>query len=106
MRYGLISDIHGNLSALRAVLAVLTREEVDGFLCAGDVVGYGPQPNECVEVIAQLDGAGVAGNHDLIALGRLGEDGLSRLARRSLAWTRDVLAPEARDWLARLPPTA
>jgi len=54
VRYGVISDIHGNLFALRATLAMLRRVGVDAYICAGDLVGYGPHPNECVEVTAEL----------------------------------------------------
>jgi predicted phosphodiesterase len=51
MRYGLISDIHANLEALNAVLAALQAEAVDAILCLGDVIGYGPNPNECVSLV-------------------------------------------------------
>jgi predicted phosphodiesterase len=103
MRYGVISDVHANLPALEAVLAELERAGVDAYACAGDLVGYGPQPNECVEAIRQLGAVVVAGNHDLIAIGLLSEDRCERLARRSLRWTRGVLNEETRDYLARLP---
>jgi putative phosphoesterase len=102
MRYGVIADVHGNLAALEAVLARL--EGVDAFVCAGDLVGYGPQPNECIERVAALPGlVCVAGNHDLIALGRLGTDRCIPLARQTLAWTARELFPSSRDFLAALP---
>jgi predicted phosphodiesterase len=103
VRYGLLSDVHGNLAALRAALSFLEREAVDGYLCAGDVVGYGPQPNDCVELLASSPVRCVAGNHDLIATGRLSDDGIGRLARRTLQFTRSELAPSARAWLEQLP---
>jgi predicted phosphodiesterase len=103
MRYGVLADIHANLAALRAVLAALEREGVDAYLCAGDVVGYGPQPNECVEALARLPVECVAGNHDLMATGRLDDTGAGRIARRTLAWTRTALDPAARAWLEALP---
>jgi predicted phosphodiesterase len=103
MRYGVISDVHANLPALEAVLAELERAGVDAYACAGDLVGYGPQPNECVEVIRQLGAVAVAGNHDLIAIGLLSEDRCERLARQSLRWTRGVLNEDTRDYLAQLP---
>jgi predicted phosphodiesterase len=106
VRYGVLADIHGNLYALRAVLGALEREGVDRYLVAGDLVGYGPHPNECVELVAGLDAACVAGNHDLIALGRLSDDRCPEIARRSLRWTRSVLADDARAFLASLPPRA
>jgi predicted phosphodiesterase len=103
VRYGLISDVHGNLPALEAVLAELQRLRVDAYACAGDLVGYGPQPNECVEAVRRLGAAAVTGNHDLIAVGALSADRCERLARDSLRWTRDALDDDTRDFLARLP---
>ena len=103
MRYGVLADVHGNLHALRAVLAELERHGVDRHLVAGDLVGYGGQPNECVEVVAGLDGVCVAGNHDLIALGLLSDRRCIQLARDSLAWTRQVLTEDARRFLSALP---
>ena len=103
MRYGVLADIHGNLHALRAALSALGREGVDRYLIAGDLVGYGPNPNECVELVAGLDAVCVAGNHDLIALDRLSDERCPELARRSLRWTRTVLTDETRAFLASLP---
>ncbi|HET8651937.1 MAG TPA: metallophosphoesterase family protein [Gaiellaceae bacterium] len=103
MRYGVLADVHGNLHALEAVLAGLRAERVDGYLCAGDLVGYGPFPNECVAVVAGLESISVAGNHDLLALGRLPAADLVPLARKSLEWTAGVLETEARAYLERLP---
>jgi predicted phosphodiesterase len=103
MRYGLLSDVHGNLAALRAAVAFLADAGVDAYLCAGDVVGYGPQPNECVEIVASLPGRCVAGNHDLMVAGRLGDRGAGALARRTLDWTRSHLDPAARAWIEALP---
>lgn len=103
MRYGVISDVHGNLHALSSALDVLRRAGVDRYLCLGDLVGFGPYPNECVRHLAELDAVHVAGNHDLIAVGRLGEERCSRLARDSLRWTRKTLEPDVRRYLERLP---
>ena len=97
MRFAILSDIHGNLPALEAALELFARAGVDRYLCAGDLVGYGPFPNECVERIAELGAVCVAGNHDLIALGRLSDDRCIPLARNSLRWTREVLTPATRD---------
>jgi predicted phosphodiesterase len=103
MRYGVLSDVHGNLPALEAVLDFLAFEGVDSYICAGDVVGYGPYPNECVERIASLPGVWVAGNHDLIAAGVLSTDRCDVVARETLEWTDDVLSSSARAILAGLP---
>jgi predicted phosphodiesterase len=103
MRFGVLADIHGNLPALRAAVARLQAEGVERFLCAGDLVGYGPFPNECVELVAGLDAITIHGNHDLIALGHLSDERCIPLARASLEWTRRRLGRLARDWLEALP---
>jgi predicted phosphodiesterase len=103
VRYAVLADIHANLHALDAVLDAVRSEGVDGYLLAGDLVGYGPFPNECVERVAGLDAACVAGNHDLIVLGQLSDDRCIPLAKTSLAWTRNVLRDDARSYLEGLP---
>jgi predicted phosphodiesterase len=103
MRYGVISDVHANLHALEAALAFLSTQDVDSYLCAGDLVGYGAFPNECVRRVLELPGRCVAGNHDLIALDRLSDERCVPLARNSLRWTRSVLDPKGRALLADLP---
>jgi predicted phosphodiesterase len=104
MRYGVIADVHANLHALEAALGFLSAQNVDRYLCAGDLVGYGPFPNECVRRVLELPGGCVAGNHDLIALDRLSDERCVPLARASLRWTRTVLDARARALLAGLPP--
>jgi predicted phosphodiesterase len=103
MRYGVIADVHANLHALDAALAFLASQEVDEYLCAGDLVGYGPFPNECVRRVRDLGGLCVAGNHDLIVLDRLSDERCVPLAQASLRWTRAMLDTEARAFLADLP---
>ena len=103
MRYGILSDIHANLPALEAALAVLDGAAVDRMVCAGDLVGYGPHPDECVAVVAERGIECVAGNHDLIAIGALGFERTDDLARTTLEWTRRTLGSDARGFLERLP---
>jgi predicted phosphodiesterase len=103
MRYGVISDVHANLHALDAALDFLSSQDVDRYLCAGDLVGYGPLPNECVRRVRDLGGPCVAGNHDLIVLDRLSDERCIPLARASLRWTRTVLDQQARAFLESLP---
>jgi len=105
VRYAVIADIHANLHALEAVLSATEKADVDEYLVAGDLVGYGPFPNECVARVAELGASCVAGNHDLIALGALGDDRCIPLARTSLAWTRRVLGDAERAYLTALPRT-
>jgi predicted phosphodiesterase len=103
LRYGVIADVHGNLHALESALDVLSQAHVDRYLCLGDLVGYGPFPNECVRRMAELDVVAVAGNHDLIAAGRLGDERCSPFARESLRWTSGVLEDDVRLHLQALP---
>jgi predicted phosphodiesterase len=106
MRYGLLSDIHANLPAFTAAVRCLSTHGVDRWLCAGDVVDYGPQPNECVAELAALDPVCIAGNHELAVLGELSSERYSRRALESLSWTRTVLTDDSRRYLAGLPRTA
>jgi predicted phosphodiesterase len=103
MRVAVIADVHANLHALDAALEFLSGHDVEAYLCAGDLVGYGPFPNECVRRVRDLPGRCVAGNHDLIVLDRLSDERCVPLARASLRWTRTVLDAEARAFLAQLP---
>ncbi|MGB8650855.1 MAG: metallophosphoesterase family protein, partial [Mycobacteriales bacterium] len=105
MRFGVLSDVHGNLHALRAVVAALDGHGVDGYLCTGDLVGYGPHPDACVELVAELGAHCVAGNHDLHAVGALDDGRAGVLARQTLAWTREVMSGATRAFLAALPLT-
>jgi putative phosphoesterase len=100
MRLGVFGDVHGNLPALEAVL---DRLDADAYVCTGDLVGYGPWPNECIARVRELGATTVAGNHDLIALGRLSDERCIPLARETLSWTRGALGAGARAWLERLP---
>ena len=103
MRYGVISDVHGNLPALEEALRALQPERVDGYICAGDLVGYGPMPNECVARVSELGALCAAGNHDLMAIGALPYEQATPLVRDTMRFTREVLSPHARDYLASLP---
>lgn len=103
MRFGVIADVHANAHALDAALTFLSTQDVERYLCVGDLVGYGPMPNECVRRVLRLPGSCIAGNHDLIALGRLSDDRCIPLAKNSLRWTRHVLDEDVRELLAALP---
>ena len=99
MRFAVIADVHANLHALDAALAFVSDQDVDAYLCAGDLVGYGPFPNECVRRVRELPGRCVAGNHDLIVVDRCGDERCVPLARTSLRWTRASLIPRnAPSW--------
>lgn len=111
VRYGLISDIHGNLPALEAVLAALdARPDVDGLYHLGDLVGYAPWPNEVVSLLGARGIAGVAGNYDsTTATGykhcgcRYEDARQEELSHLSYEWTRAHVLAETRRWLGALP---
>lgn len=105
MRYGIVSDIHANYPALEVILRCFEDRSVDQVLCAGDIVGFGPQPNECIERLAELAAVAVAGNHDLMVAGRLEEHATSNRVRQSAEWTRRVLSPRGLSYLRDLPLT-
>jgi predicted phosphodiesterase len=106
VRYGLLADVHGNFAALQAVLRQLADASVDQYVVAGDLVGYGPNPNECVEAISGLDPVCVSGNHDLMAIGLLSEERCIPLGQTAIRWTRSVLSADARAYLEALPSRA
>jgi diadenosine tetraphosphatase ApaH/serine/threonine PP2A family protein phosphatase len=102
VRYAVLSDIHGNLEALEAVLAdAATR--ADAVLCLGDVVGYGADPVACVELIAARAGAITAGNHEHAVAGLLDLEWFNPSARAAAEWTRERLDRDHVSWLATLP---
>jgi predicted phosphodiesterase len=102
--YGVVADIHGNREALSAALAALDRRGIDNLLCLGDIVGYNADPDDCVSMLASRGALAIAGNHDLIALGRLDFARCSNKAMYSLKRTRRRLGAEAAAYLATLPP--
>ena len=101
MRYLIISDIHANLPALEAVLA--DAPPYDEVWCLGDLVGYGPNPNECIERVQELPHTSLAGNHDWAVLGRLDLDSFNLDARIANIWAQSELGPAAREYLSKLP---
>lgn len=101
MRVLLVTDIHANLVALEAV--VRDAGPVDAVWCLGDVVGYGPRPNECVAWTEAHAAITVVGNHDWAALGRLDLNDFNESARRATLWTIEQLTPRSYRWLDGLP---
>jgi predicted phosphodiesterase len=109
MRYLVFGDVHANLLALDVVLAAGVAHEVEAYLFVGDLVGYGPNPLECIERLLPLKEQGslawVAGNHELVVRGEVEPDGYSGEALETLNWTRALLAatPAAREFVAAAP---
>ncbi|MDR2111015.1 MAG: metallophosphatase family protein [Spirochaetaceae bacterium] len=101
MRALIVSDIHANMTAFKAVLDH-TRKDRDRVFCLGDLVGYGPDPNECTELAAEVCAVVLGGNHDLAAAGRLDLETFSRHARLAMEWTQTVLSPGCRAYLSGL----
>lgn len=115
-----ISDIHGNLAALEAVLDEIG--DVKTIYCAGDIVGYGPRPNECCELLRERDVKCVMGNHDIVAanfehlgpgdttipdrqrkLAKTTRDEMNSVARKTCRWTYHMLTRENREYIRALP---
>jgi diadenosine tetraphosphatase ApaH/serine/threonine PP2A family protein phosphatase len=106
VKLGIFADVHGNLEALEAVVRLLRDKGATHFVCCGDVVGYGPDPNLCVETIRRMHCTCVAGNHDYGAVGKVPIDGFNSAATRALLWTRDQLTETNRLYLENLYLTA
>jgi predicted phosphodiesterase len=103
MKYGILGDIHGNLSALNAVLEHLDADGIDTLISVGDVVGYGAAPSQCIALLRERRAVVVKGNHDAACVNELDERTFNPYARAAVAWTRTVLGPEDRRWLKDLP---
>lgn len=103
MRVLVISDIHSNRTALKAVL--YAAGEVDQVWCLGDVVGYGPDPNECIEMLAEMDNLScLLGNHDAAVMGVLDQTAFNEDANTAIQWTRDRITRENLGFLESLEP--
>jgi predicted phosphodiesterase len=106
VRVAVISDIHANLHALEAVLASIDEGAPDAVWCLGDLVGYGPRPNECCALVVERADMCLIGNHDLAVLGRLDLEDFAPDAAEAARWTESVLEPAHRAYLESLEPQA
>jgi predicted phosphodiesterase len=102
VKFGIYSDIHANLEALEVVLAEFEREQVDHFICLGDIVGYGANPSECLELVREREGITIAGNHDFAISGKLNIDFFNSYAKEAVLWTRQQLSREQLQYLRDL----
>ncbi len=106
MRVAVVSDIHGNLPALEAVLADIDDDlDAEEIWCLGDVVGYGAEPDGCTELIRERSDVCLVGNHDLAVLGELDTSTFSTAASAAVEWTREHSLPETIDFLSTLSPS-
>jgi predicted phosphodiesterase len=104
MKVAVISDIHANLHALEAVLEAIDADHPDELWCLGDLVGYGPEPNQCCAAVAARAAICLAGNHDLAVLGELSVGVFVGEAAAAARWTAGVLDEDSRRYLASLSP--
>jgi diadenosine tetraphosphatase ApaH/serine/threonine PP2A family protein phosphatase len=104
MQVAIVSDIHGNRHAFEAVLDAISATGATELWCLGDVVGYGGDPNDCCALVREHVAVCLAGNHDMAVTGELPLDEFSRGAALAAEWTREVIDPDHRDWLASLRP--
>ncbi len=99
MKIGLISDIHGNLEALNAVLRDI---KTDKMISLGDIVGYGPNPNECIDVLKDHDITSLLGNHDAASLGNMNIEWFNPVAKEAILWTKNELSEDSKNFLRDL----
>jgi predicted phosphodiesterase len=102
MRFLILSDIHANLTALDAALGAC-KGCWERPICLGDVVGYGPDPNEVIDRIRELNALTIRGNHDKVGSGLESAEDFNPVARNAAMWTREHLRPENREFLRKLP---
>jgi predicted phosphodiesterase len=104
MRVAIVSDIHGNRHAFEAVLDAIESSECREMWCLGDLVGYGAEPDACVELARRYAAICLAGNHDLGVRGAIPLEEFSRGAALAARWTQGVITPETREYLDKLDP--
>ncbi|MEQ8168250.1 MAG: metallophosphoesterase family protein [Candidatus Eremiobacterota bacterium] len=102
MRYAVISDIHSNIDALEKVFKKIEGDNIDRILCLGDIVGYGANPNECVELVRENSFNIILGNHDRVAINLETGNDFTADARTAIIWTRELLDSKNKDFLSRL----
>ena len=103
MRIAIVSDIHSNVEAVEAVQKTILDIGVDAIYFAGDVVGYGPDPNDCTAWVMENTDLAVMGNHDIAALGKIDIDTFNDNARKAIVWTSDQMEDWATDYVSTLP---
>lgn len=106
MRLAIISDIHSNLEALTKALELIDRESVQEVVCLGDIVGYGANPNECVDLVRNRCSIVLRGNHDAAAVDPVNAESFTKNARIAAEWTRQQLTDDNKQFLERLPYTS
>ena len=103
MRIGVLSDIHSNLAALECTFSYFDSKKVDEVFCLGDTVGYGPFPNECIEILRSRKTTVIAGNHDWGAIKKIPLKNFNKMGQKTLRWTQKVITDVNLDFLIGLP---
>jgi predicted phosphodiesterase len=103
MRYAVFSDVHSNLEAFKVVIKDVEQKKIEDILFLGDIVGYGPDPNECLDILVERCKIHLAGNHDWGVLGLTDDTYFNEYARHAIEWTRGVLTGENRGILKSFP---
>jgi predicted phosphodiesterase len=104
MKYAIFSDVHSNLEALSAVLGYFKKKKANSYICCGDITGYGPNPNECIQEVSSLPGLSiVTGNHDAASCGIKDIEWFNEYARAAILWTENQLTGNNRKYISRLP---
>lgn len=102
MRLAILADIHSNWEAFQAVLESCHEQDVRQIFCLGDVVGYGANPKECLDLIKSMRIPTVAGNHDWAVCDKIDTSGFNPVARLAVEWTKNILDAEEIDFLKQL----
>jgi predicted phosphodiesterase len=103
MRIGIFSDVHSNLEALQAIVELYKDQNIDMFVCLGDVVGYGANPNACCDIVRDMVAYTVLGNHDAAVSDRMDYGYYYDAARNALDWHRNAVTEDNYGWLRTLP---
>jgi putative phosphoesterase len=103
MKLGVFSDIHGNWEAFKAVIKAYKAEKIDTYICLGDIVGYGADPNKCIKKVRGLTELVIAGNHDMAAINRTDTKNFNQYAQQAVNWTNAALKDKNKQYLEQLP---
>lgn len=103
MRIAIISDIHGNLEALTSIFEDIDSQNINEVVCLGDVIGYGPNPNECIKIVRDRCPIVIQGNHDAAALDSELMNNFNSNAKAAMEWTKKILTEESYEFLQSLP---
>ena len=106
MRIAIISDIHANLEALNKALSIIDEQRPDEIVCLGDVVGYGPDPNQCVDIIRERASVILMGNHDFAVTHTEATENFNPIAKEAVFWTREKITGDNLHFLSSLPYTS